>query len=136
MIQVNLYSTVGFLLKIIFVTLIVVGVASFFVLRKDNLNIPLGSPRDVSFLLRQAAAKISPGNLKNVDLSAVGQNISSVLDSIVTHPNKNSPVVLGVKITEDSLNTLVDVVQNMPPEQAAQIRSVICAPPSSPSATP
>jgi hypothetical protein len=45
------------------------------------------------------------------------------LDSLVTHPDPNSPVVLGVKISNDSLSTVVDVIRSLPPDQINQIKS-------------
>ncbi|TSC88155.1 MAG: hypothetical protein G01um101416_178 [Microgenomates group bacterium Gr01-1014_16] len=70
--------------------------------------------------------------LPNIEINAseAGSRISAALDSIVTHPDKNSPVVLGVKITNESIGKLVDVIQGLPPEQVKQIQQVICATPS------
>ena len=69
-------------------------------------------------------------NLKQIDASQAGQRVSEILDSLVTHPDKNSPVILGVKITNDSLNTIVDVIAKLPPDQVSQLKQVICASPS------
>jgi hypothetical protein len=56
------------------------------------------------------------------------------LDSLVTHPDPNSPVVLGVKISNDSLSTVVDVIRSLPPDQINQIKSALCTPVSTQSA--
>ena len=73
--------------------------------------------------------------VKDVDSKTLAQNASQSLDKLVTHPDNNSPVVLGVKITNDSLDTVVSVLQSLPPEQVATIKSALCAP-ISPTATP
>ena len=83
--------------------------------------------------LSSLTSRLKLPNLKQIDASQAGQRISEVLDSLVTHPDKNSPVILGVKITNDSLNTLVDVIAKLPPDQVSQLKQVICAP-ASPSA--
>lgn len=70
-------------------------------------------------------------DLKQVNASAAASRISSALDSLVTHPDKNSPVILGVKITNESLGVIVDALQKLPPDQTNQIKQILCATPSS-----
>lgn len=60
----------------------------------------------------------------------IGSRISQTLDSLIS-PQQAAPVILGVKITSDSLNTLVDVVHKLPPEQVEQIKAALCAPATS-----
>ena len=69
-------------------------------------------------------------DLKQINASEAGSRISSALDSLVTHPDKNSPVILGVKITNESLGVIVDVIQKLPPDQTNQIKQILCATPS------
>lgn len=80
--------------------------------------------------LAQLPSQLKLPDLKQVNASAAASRISSALDSLVTHPDKNSPVILGVKITNESIIKLVDVIQGLPPEQVNQIKQVICATPS------
>jgi hypothetical protein len=114
----------GFLFKIILVAIVFAGIFGFIYLRRGSLpQIPKLS--DIPSALSQAA--------KNVDTSKLSENLSAALDGLVTHPDKNSPVVLGVKVTNDSLVKVVDVIYNLPPDQFSQIKSLICSP-ASPSA--
>lgn len=113
---------ISFLLKILLVAAVVVGVIGVVYMRRGSM------PR-ISEL---------PGKLKDslaqVNTTTLWSNLSGSLDSLVTNPDANSPVVLGVKITNDSLTTVVDVIQSLPPDQITQIRSALCTP--APSATP
>lgn len=109
----------GFLLKVALVV-VVVGGAFFYVSQKD-----FSFPQKIA-AVRQFVTHPNLSFLKQVDTSALASNVSSTLDSIITHPDRNSPVVLGVKITNDSLNALVDVINQMPPEQVAQVKEIIC----------
>ncbi|MBI5358876.1 hypothetical protein HZB69_04595, partial [Candidatus Amesbacteria bacterium] len=52
------------------------------------------------------------------------------LDNIVTNQTKDSPVVLGLKVTNESLSAITDVLQKLPNDQLQQIRAVVCASPS------
>ncbi len=67
----------------------------------------------------------------SIDVNTLGKNLSSSLDSLVTNTDKNSPVVLGVKIGNDSLSVIVDVIQKLPPDQINQVKTIICAPSTS-----
>jgi hypothetical protein len=112
----------GFLIKIVMVALIVGGVG-FTVMKKGIPNI-----KDFDFS-SLPLNKEALSSLKETDTQKLIANVSSMLDSIVTHPGKNAgPVVLGVQVTNDSLNTVVDVLQNLPPEQVDQIRDAFCNP--------
>lgn len=56
------------------------------------------------------------------------QEVSQSLDSFISHSNSNSPVVLGLKISDTSLDTMLSVIKNLPPNEVAQIKNYICAP--------
>ncbi len=115
----------GFLFKMLIIAGVVVGVGWYFTLHGGKIpQIPkITSFSDVKKLV----------DFKKVDVSSVGGQLSLALDNLVTHPDKNSPVVLGVKITNESIGKLVDVIQGLPPDQVKQIQQIICAP-ASPSA--
>lgn len=123
----------GFLFKIAIVAT-VVSVAGYFLFIKNpdtfkkvlsgNIEIDVKSFLDTKVLSQIKDTK--PQNLLS--------GISGGLDSLVTHNNK-SPVVLGIKITNDSLNSIIDFIQNMPPEQVDQLKAVICAPAATPTPT-
>ena len=62
------------------------------------------------------------------NVSNLAPKISEALDSLVTHPGKNSgPVVLGVKVSNDTIGTITDVLMGLPSEQLSQVKSVVCA---------
>ncbi len=113
----------GFLLKIGLVAVIVAGVGGVAYTKKGNLPSP-------DTIKTELAASI-----KNFDSKRVAENVSASLDTLVSNPSSNSPVVLGVKITNDSINSVVDTLQNLPPDQMAQIKSVICSAPTPSSAS-
>lgn len=119
---------IGLLLKLIIVCGVVIGGFSYLSNKNPHLITDLAT----------AKTKIQSGNfsqLADIDTNLVKNNLSASLDSLVTHPDKNSPVVLGVKVTNDSLNTLVDVIRQLPPEQVEQLKDVVCSP-ATPSAKP
>ena len=68
--------------------------------------------------------------VKNVDTKMIVAQASNFLDNIITHGASNSPMVLGLKVTNESLGAITDVLQKLPNEQLDQIRSVVCASPS------
>ncbi|MBI2008475.1 hypothetical protein HYS82_02355 [Candidatus Amesbacteria bacterium] len=113
----------GFLFKVIIMAAIVAG-GGYAYINRDKF--PQLSQ------LSQLAQLAQFAKLSKVEINAseAASRISSALDSLVTHPDKNSPVVLGVKITNESIGKLVDVIQGLPPEQVNQIKQVICASPS------
>ena len=120
---------IGFLLKILIVTGIVVGVGWFAIskLGGDPKSILSKGPGSLDFkIILAPLAKINP--------KIIGSNISNSLDSIITHPDRNSPVVLGMKISNDSLDAVIKFIQNLPPDQVEQLKAAMCAPVASPSA--
>lgn len=110
----------GFLFKVIIMAAIVAG-GGYAYINRDKLPQLSQLPKLAQF------AKFPD---MEINASEAASRISSALDSLVTHPDKNSPVVLGVKITNESIGKLVDVIQGLPPEQVNQIKQVICASPS------
>ena len=68
--------------------------------------------------------------IKNVDTGFIVSKASEALDGLVTHSSKDSPVVLGVKVTNESLGAITDVLQSLPKDQLQQIRNIVCASPS------
>ncbi|OGD03019.1 hypothetical protein A3D85_00600 [Candidatus Amesbacteria bacterium RIFCSPHIGHO2_02_FULL_47_9] len=110
----------GFLAKIIIVAAVVSVIGYVVFIRRGSLpDFSLFAP---DHLLSNAISSV-----KKVDPKVLSQNVSDSLDKLITHPDKNSPVVLGVKITNESLNKLVDVIQTLPPDQVSQIKQAICA---------
>lgn len=107
----------GFLLKTIIICGVIGSVVGIIYLRRGSLP----TIADAQVFLNQFK-----DSAKNVDTTVLAKNFSDTLDSLVTHPDRNSPVVLGVKITNDSLGKLVDVIQTLPPDQVAQVKQVIC----------
>lgn len=106
----------GLLLKLV-VLVAIVGGGGFFVKQK------FGAIPSTDQLTSMVKEQVS-----NVNMGTLTQNLGSSLDSLVTHPDKNSPVVLGVKISNDSLATVIDVIQKLPPDQVNQVKSMLCAP--------
>ena len=76
---------------------------------------------------------LTPLAFSEDQFASVAGQLSETLDSLITHPGKVSPIVLGVDITNDSLNALVDVIQKLPSDQFSELKTVICTP-ASPSA--
>jgi hypothetical protein len=56
--------------------------------------------------------------------------ISQSLDNFIAHQNI-SPVVLGLKISDTSLDTLINVIHSLPPNEITQIKNYLCQPSSS-----
>lgn len=81
-----------------------------------------------TFSAQNAPKLLSSLNLKSIDTTNLGAKLSDALDALVTHPDKNSPVVLGVKVTNDSISTITDVIMKLPNDQLNQIRNVVCTP--------
>lgn len=122
----------GFLLKLVVLVAVVGGILGTIYIKRGSLP-DLPSISDLQSGISSIRSGQAPEFTKNVNINGLTGQLSSALDSLVTHPNQNSPVVLGIKITNDSLNTLVDFIQNMPPEQSEQLKTLICSP-ASPSA--
>lgn len=119
----------SFLFKILIIAVIVVGLYSIYQYRKTGqLPKPLqGYSSKLNIPALGNLSKLTGGKIQPAE---VGKNLSSALDQLVTHSSTNSPIVLGVKVTNDSLSTLVDVLQKLPTDQLAQLKLAICASPS------
>lgn len=121
----------GFLFKIIIVVALVAGVGGYLVIKRGGslMDIPgyvSSLPKTLS--VKNAPKLLSSLNLKSIDTTNLGGKLSDALDALVTHPDKNSPVVLGVKVTNDSIATITDVLLQLPNDQLNQIRNVVCVP--------
>lgn len=112
-----------FLLKLLLVAAVVGGIGGYIYIKKGSLP-------DLSAYTHPQSV-IS--EFRKTPLTEWGNRLSVALDSLVTHPDRNSPVVLGTKIASDSLNTVVDTIQNLPPDQIKELRQLLCSP-ASPSA--
>ena len=112
-----------FLLKIVFFAALVL-IAFVLFSSKNHLS---GSFKN---LLNPQALQ----QLTRTDMANLGPQVSSALDALVTHQSSASPVILGLQVTNQSLNTIVDIIQRLPPGQMTQLKSMICAPAATPSA--
>lgn len=111
----------GFLLKIVLMVAMVGGVVGFVSIKSNQ------SPKQlVENLVKPEAYKQM---IKNVDTGFIVSKASEALDSLVTHSGKDSPVVLGVKVTNESLGAIADVLQGLPKDQLQQIRNIVCTSP-------
>src|SRR3989344_2791339 len=99
----------GFLFKVILMAAVVAG-GGYAYMNRDKI------PQ-----LAKLSSQFKLPDFKQINASDAGSRISSALDSLVTHPDNNSPVVLGVKITNESLGIIVDAIQKLPPDQTNQI---------------
>ncbi len=122
----------GFLFKIgIVAAVVAVGGYFLFIKNPDTLKSVLSSKSEIDIKSILETKLLS--SFKNVSAGALAENVSKGLDSIVTH--NDSPVVLGIKISNDSLNSVIDFIQNLPPEQVNELKQVICAPAATPTVT-
>ncbi len=124
----------GFLFKVLIVVVIVVGILTFVGVKTGNLSLAT-LPHDLANL--DFKSVLSGGMLENIktQVSSVSgkqltDNLSSSLDSLVTHANKNSPIVLGVKVTNESVGAVTDALMNLPSDKLDQIKNALCASPS------
>ncbi len=116
----------GFLFKVLLVAAIVVGVVGYIGLKRGQLP---QLPTDWGQILSQLPVDTNVlGQLKRVRPNQVGTQVSAALDALVTHPDRNSPVVLGVKVTNESIGTITDLLMGLPPDKLEQVKSVVCTP--------
>ncbi len=119
----------GFLFKIgVIAAVVAVGGYFLFIKNPDTLKSVLSSKGELDIKSILETKVLS--SFKNVSAGNLAENVSKGLDSIVTH--NDSPVVLGIKISNDSLNSVIDFIQNLPPDQVNELKQVICAPVVSP----
>lgn len=107
-----------------------VGVLSFIGFKTGNLSLKtlpldLANLNYKSFLGQDIVANIKT-QVSSVSGQQLAENLSSALDSLVTHADKNSPVVLGVKVTNESVNVVTDALMNLPNDKLQQIRNALC----------
>ncbi len=128
----------GFLFKVVLVAAIVVGIVGYVGVKKGSLSLSDLKMDPAKILGQLPVDKNVLANFRQVKPEQVGSLISSTLDSLVTHPGKNAgPVVLGVKVSNDTIGTITDVLMGLPTDQLNQVKTVICTPPSAtPNITP
>lgn len=115
----------GFLFKILIVAAVIVGIGGYLGLKK-GISIP-----GISKNIASQAAQLKLPDIKSVNTGVLGQRLSETLDALVTHPGRNpGPVVLGVKVTNDSLGAITDVLMKLPNDQLKQVQLALCASPS------
>lgn len=115
----------GFLFKIVLVAAVVaIGGYFLFIKNPDAIKSVLSSKSELNVKSVLETKVLS--NFKKVSAGALAENVSKGLDSLVTH--NDSPVVLGIKISNDSLNSIIDFIKNLPPDQVNELKQVICAP--------
>lgn len=121
----------GFLFKILLIAAVVVGVG-WYVLNKNHLPLPtsLSQIHPKAGLSQLPLDKNALGQLQKMKPEEILAQASSFLDTLVTHQKPGSPVVLGVNVTNQSLGTLVDVIQSLPKDQLDQLRTALCSTPS------
>lgn len=122
----------GFLFKIFLVMALVVG-GGYFVMSKKGIPLPKSLTKvDAGQVLSALPLnKEAIMGIKNVKAESVLAQVSGALDNLVTHQSGGAgPVVLGVKVSNESVGTVVDILQSLPSEQFNQIRSALCASPS------
>jgi len=105
-----------FLFKIGLVAVIVAGIGFLYLRSNQKEGIKL-KPQAVLDLIKQ------------VNYAELGSQLSQSLDSLVTR-STSSPVVLGIEITNDSLKTISNTLQGLPPDQLKVIKEYICQPAS------
>jgi hypothetical protein len=121
----------GFIFKILMVTAIVAGVGWFVMNKKGIIPKSVSDANPGQVLSSLPLNKEAIGSLKGMKFDQVLAKLSGTLDSLVTHGGPASgPVVLGVKVSNDSISTLVGVLRSLPPEQLDQLRLAMCASPS------
>lgn len=124
----------GFLFKILIVVVLVVGVLTYFGFKTGNLSLAT-LPHDLaSFNVKSLFSGQNFDSIKaqltGVNKEQLSENLSSSLDSLVTHASKNSPVVLGVKVTNESVGAVTDALMGLPSDKLDQIKNALCATPS------
>lgn len=122
----------GFLFKIVLIAAVVGGIG-YFVIMKKQLPLPgaLSGVKATDVVSKLPLNKEALGNIKNLNAGEVLSKVSGALDSLVTHQSGGAgPVVLGIKVSNESVSTVVDVLESLPAEQVQQIRAAFCASPS------
>ncbi len=119
----------GFLIKLIIVTTVIGGIVGYVAVKTKQ------SPKEVVLSAQSQIESLAKPEkyqdmIKNIDTKVLLSKVGQTLDNLVTNQTKDSPVVLGLKVTNESLGVITDVLQKLPNDQLQQIRSVVCASPS------
>src|SRR3989344_7003889 len=119
----------GFLIKLIIVTAVIGGIVGYVAVKTKQ------SPKEVVLSAQSQIENLAKPEkyqdiIKNIDTKVLLSKVGETLDNIVTNQTKDSPVVLGLKVTNESLGAITDVLQKLPTEQLQQIITVVCASPS------
>ncbi|KKU38166.1 MAG: hypothetical protein UX52_C0010G0018, partial [Candidatus Amesbacteria bacterium GW2011_GWA1_46_35] len=108
--------------KVAFVAVLVVGVYGYVSMKR-------GSMPKIPTSLSEIKSQIKIPAIPAINPSQAGKVISDTLDAFVTHPGRNlGPVVLGVRVTNESLGVITDTLLKLKPDQLQQIRNVVCQP--------
>ncbi len=106
-----------------------VGVVGYVRVKRGALALP-NFPTNLSQVasLVPIDTKVLGDFKENANVSQLGPKLSETLDSLVTHPGKNGgPMVLGVKVSNNTIGTITDILMGLPSEQLNQVKSVVCA---------
>lgn len=119
----------GFLIKLVLMIAVIGGIVGYLAVKNKQ------SPKEVVLSAQSQIEGLAKPEkyqdiIKNIDTKVLLSKVSETLDNLVTNQTKDSPVVLGLKVTNESLGAITDVLQKLPTEQLEQIRSVVCASPS------
>jgi len=119
----------GFLIKLVIVTTVIGGIVGYVAVKTKQ------SPKEVVLSAQSQIESLAKPEkyqdmIKNIDTKVLLSKVGQTLDNLVTNQTKDSPVVLGLKVTNESLGVITDVLQKLPNDQLQQIRSVVCASPS------
>lgn len=119
----------GFLIKLVIVTTVIGGIVGYVAVKTKQ------SPKEVVLSTQSRIESLAKPEkyqdiIKNIDTKVLLSKVGETLDNIVTNQTKDSPVVLGLKVTNESLSAITDVLQKLPNDQLQQIRAVVCASPS------
>lgn len=119
----------GLLVKIVLVIAIIGGIVGYVAVKTKQ------SPKEVVLSAQSQIESLAKPEkyqdiIKNIDTKVLLSYVGQTLDNLVTNQTKDSPVVLGLKVTNESLGAITDVLQKLPTEQLQQIRAVVCASPS------
>lgn len=102
--------------------MLVVGVYGYVSMKR-------GSMPKIPTSLSEIKSQIKIPAIPAINPSQAGKVISDTLDAFVTHPGRNlGPVVLGVRVTNESLGVITDTLLKLKPDQLQQIRNVVCQP--------
>jgi hypothetical protein len=119
----------GFLFKLILLLVVVGGAVGYGAVKYKTSPVRLvfGAKTQMDKIFQPQAFESA---VRGISTKEIVSQVSTVLDSLVTKGTSDSPVVLGLKVTNESLNAVTDVLQKLPADQLGQIKNVLCASPS------